>query len=444
MTWIQNFLVILSISLVAGCAAKKEPYSIADAETPYLSPLDANDIAHLRKMAVDLRKKKHSTNPVGKESKFQCPSPREKLSLKKTSPVTLVFSEADIGEALLELSLSSKVPIVIDESVEGIVSAVLKEKDFITALKIILSSGGYSYKIMKDYIFVGNSLPEKDNASFHLLSLTCIYKPNYLAPNEIYDLLSPFYRPFISFTKERDYISISAPNSMQEKIQNDIYTLDRPRGQVLLEMTIVEVRRSIIDIMGIDPSSPEIGSQPFFKNILSKSRSLSFLQTMNLLKKKGMANIKAMPSIVTMDSHNAVFSSTKTIWPPVKTTDSSGKMKISSNREIKYGVSLKIKPHILDNNMIRLAIEDASVSDFNDSLGKEVFVKHNISNTVRIKNNDTLVLGGLFQRRVRRGSQGTTGASEIPILGYLFKNEKDEVVETEILIVITPRILSVD
>jgi type IV pilus assembly protein PilQ len=395
-------------------------------------------------MAVGLRKENHSINSVGKKSKFLCPSPRGKLDLKKIPPVTLVFSGTDIGEALLELSLSSNVSIVIDESVEGTVSAVLKERDFSTALKIILSSGGYSYKVMKDYIFIGNSLPEKDNRSFHLLSSTCIYKPNYLAPPEIYDLLSPFYRPFISFTKERDYISISAPNSMQEKIQNDIYTLDRPRGQVLLEMTIVEVRRSIIDIMGIDPSSPEIGSQPFFKNILSKSRSLSFLQTMNLLKKKGVANIKAMPSIVTMDSHNAVFSSTKTIWLPIKTVSSSGKTTSSTSREIIYGVSLKIKPHILDNNMIRLAIEDASVSDFNDSLGKEVFVKHNISNTVRIKNNDTLVLGGLFQRRVRRGSQGATGVSEIPVLGYLFKNEKEEVVETEILIVITPRILSVD
>ncbi len=60
---------------------------------------------------------------------------------------------------------------------------------------------------------------------------------------------------------------------------------------------------------------------------------------------------------------------------------------------------------------------------------------------VLVQNGETLVIGGVLQKRERSDSTGVPGLMNIPVLGWLFKNKKTTEETTELLIFITPRVL---
>ena len=110
---------------------------------------------------------------------------------------------------------------------------------------------------------------------------------------------------------------------------------------------------------------------------------------------------------------------------------------------IQYGVELKIVPHIAQSRQVVLNILLARVSDLTTNhLGMPEVVSHSISTTVRVREGEALVLGGLLQKKRRLNTTKVPILAGIPLLGAFFRSEQNEVEEMEILIVIQPKILS--
>jgi general secretion pathway protein D len=70
-----------------------------------------------------------------------------------------------------------------------------------------------------------------------------------------------------------------------------------------------------------------------------------------------------------------------------------------------------------------------------------VFTKRVAETSVVVAENETLILGGLIEERKVREREGLPFLSRIPILGYLFGATTDAVRKTELLIMITPRLV---
>ena len=381
-------------------------------------------------------------------------------SRARNNIVSLDFFEMDLREALLELSIMADFPIIADDTIAGFISLSLSNVALNRALEMVLATGDFSYKFYDDYALVGASTP--DAPSFAKLASTCRYKPLHVAPVDLASTLSPYYQQFIRVSQQADYLTITAPGGTMEQIEQDLIMFDARPGQVLLEMTIVEVSREALDIIGVAwdqaTRNPTIGDSRNFglaewagitaEQALDKSgvfyglmpqRTLA--ESVQALQSQGEATVKAMPSIVSIDGNEALFSSTQTVWLPYSTTVNSGSSADRRN-QLTYGVEMRVVPRISVDGSVRLNILNASVSDLATGQDDQPrLISHSISNTVSIQDGDYLILGGLLQKKLRNSNTGLPLSSPFKAFDFLSSTTETEEEEMEVLIMIRPTIL---
>lgn len=383
---------------------------------------------------------------------YNCTAEEEATLIKDLPLIDVSFIEADILDALLELSLLTGISIITDDSIEGMVSINFSGQSLEDVIAAIIAPGNFGYKVYDTFIYVGSQSPI--SPSFHLLSSTCLYKPVFLHPKQIVELLTPFYQQYVNYYEGHDHISIVAPDSIQGRIQEDIRIFDQSPDQILLEMSIVEVSTEALDLLGVKwnqfADARELlmregrgGGSVFSYYDPTTSASpiaQAFIDSVSALGTGEEAQIRATPSMVTLNGREANFSSTQTAWLPVLNVGGAG----SQQNVVNFGVDLRIVPYISQDEQIRLEIIQASVSDLTKTIDDQPrLISHAISTSVLMKNGETLVLGGLLQKKTRNRNSKVPGASRAPLLGNLFKNKEEESITTEVLIVIRPKIMGV-
>jgi type IV pilus assembly protein PilQ len=442
----RELLCFALIALTQACA------SVPDLEPRTTVLVDDEILKSQLSVREYLPRSKRSPRAI---ERFSCVEDAEQMDLSEIPDIDVSFIESDLREVLLELSMLTEVPIVADESVQGIVSASLQGKSLSTTLGVVLAPGNYAFKIFEDFIFVGSQY--QGSPSLSLLSKTCRFSPSHMQVTSLAALIDPVDKQFIHINEENNLISITAPDRQQRRMRRLLELLDKPVDQVLLEVSIVEVNKEVFDILGINWNNLNIieqgldvaltnelfgspdGDQSNYNYIGSRLPTPMdrFKDSIGVLKNRGDADIKAMPSIVTLDGKEAKFTSTETIWLPL-VNDGSNK-----STGLAYGVNIKLIPHIRSDDDIRLDIVDASVSDLtSSSTGNPILVSHSVSNSVEISDGDLVVLGGLLQKKNRNQEARVPLLSRMPGAGKLFSQDKTEIRETEVLIVIRPTILS--
>ncbi len=442
---------VISILLLTGGCATTPRVPVDD--TSHLSELTAA----FRAEAMATRQQAVArTKTLRPAASIQCVDAEEGIDLSGMPPVDISFIEADIREALLELSMLTEIPIVADDTVQGLVTATLLGKSLESALEVILAPGNFAYKRHQDFIYVGSQY--RGSPSLAVLSETCRFRPHNVEASKLANLLSPAQREFINVNEENNLISIFAPPAMQKRIQESLKLLDKPREQVLLEVSIVEVSREVFDILGIHWGNLNLieeglelamvnellnrnGTGQTNYNVAGASNVNTvamkrFKDSIGILKSHGEVDIKAMPSITTLDGKPANFNSTETMWLAGISNNT------DRSKGLAYGVNINIVPHIGADHGIRLDIVDASVSDLTMAAGGEpLLISHSVSNFVEVTNGDVVVLGGLLQKKQRESEAGMPGLSKVPAVKRLFSQKRTEMKETEVLIVIKPTIL---
>ncbi len=456
-------LVCLSLCMLSGCSQTPRTPEVSRADSDLASRAQTLWQKHLQTAQEPAATFDPSsltlstaTSRAEEDSKvFQCVHPRPSRLLRKAPPITIAFVETELREALVELSIYSQIAIVMDETVEGLVSANLANTPLNTALEILLAGGGYSFRAMENYILVGSSQP--DSPSFSTLAVSCRYKPFYTLPLDLAASLTPYFQQFVRVPPNADYLTITAPKRLQQQIQRNIRVFDQAPGQVLLEMSIIEVSRSALDILGVswkhfgrDANTNRLrrmgagewaGVEATSADKLLDAFTVGALpqrtlaDSLQLLREEGEATIKAMPSIVSLDGAEAVFATNHQLWLPQIG---------GSNRqqELRYGVDMKLIPRISSNGNITLHIVKASVSDLTmGDKGVPHITTHQISNSVNVRDGDYLILGGLLHSKQRNEHAGLPKAKDSSTLGWLFGQKQQHVEEMEVLIMIRPQIL---
>ena len=106
-------------------------------------------------------------------------------------------------------------------------------------------------------------------------------------------------------------------------------------------------------------------------------------------------------------------------------------------------LKMKITPHVNDSDMVRLELEqevsDIISQNFN-GMGPATS-KRSAKTVVVVRDQQTVVIGGLMGNRVRNSVSKVPILGDIPILGYLFKYKKKTTEKTNLLIVLTPYII---
>jgi general secretion pathway protein D len=164
----------------------------------------------------------------------------------------------------------------------------------------------------------------------------------------------------------------------------------------------------------------------------------------------GTANILSSPRLLVRDQEEAnieVGSDIPIATGSSQTNDATALV----NQSIEYktvGIKLKIKPSINDEKTVVLDIEQ-EVSDqlSNVTVGQQGFSYPSFSTrktktSIVVPDQQGIVIGGIIKEKKSKDYQGIPGLSKIPILGYLFRDTKENVSKTELVIILTPHVIT--
>jgi pilus assembly protein CpaC len=162
----------------------------------------------------------------------------------------------------------------------------------------------------------------------------------------------------------------------------------------------------------------------------------------NALEQKGMARSLAEPNLVALSGDTASFLAGGEF--PVPVPGGLGQVTIDYKR---YGVGLAFTPTVLGDGLINLKIEP-EVSQLDTSNPVQVagisvppLIVRRASTTVELRDGQSFVIGGLLQSVGQNQMQQLPWLGDIPVLGALFRSASYQKNETDLAIIVTPRLV---
>jgi general secretion pathway protein D len=128
-------------------------------------------------------------------------------------------------------------------------------------------------------------------------------------------------------------------------------------------------------------------------------------------------------------------------------TSTSGAPIVNSVAMRDTGVILQVTPRVNKNGLVQLDISQElsnSVPTTTSNIDSPTIQERKLSTTVVVKNGDTVALGGLITENVTKSRGGVPYLSKIPLLGGLFRDSDDTKTRTELILLITPRVMRDD
>ncbi len=244
-------------------------------------------------------------------------------------------------------------------------------------------------------------------------------------------------------------------------------------SQVVLEVRILEATRSTSQDLGLGatfssnnfnftygsglvgaPITPP-GGQPPLVGLIGNTAPNSALRftgrigstsvdaQLAALEEKGIVRTLARPNLVAMSGEKASFLAGGEFPFPVPASRDLITIEFRP-----YGVKLNFTPTVQDDGVIRLAVEpEVSQLDTTNTLKINnitipALTVRRTNTTVELRDGESLAIGGLFQRGYENDVRQIPGLGNIPILSALFRSTRWKRNESELLIIVTPRIVT--
>lgn len=154
---------------------------------------------------------------------------------------------------------------------------------------------------------------------------------------------------------------------------------------------------------------------------------------------QGEGKIVSAPKIVTLDNKEATIK--QGLRYPYNKLDTSGN---TTTVFEDVDLELKVKPHVTPDDRISMVIKIKKRDLGNIISGQQSFTTKEAETELLINDGETVVIGGIIKTTKSSGGSGVPGLSMIPILGWLFKADKNTDNKEELLIFITPKIVMLE
>lgn len=231
--------------------------------------------------------------------------------------------------------------------------------------------------------------------------------------------------------------------------------------QVNLEVRVLEVSRNAGRELGVswrastDNAGSDLGGlvgtvgtfatgNAPFANIIARviDSGLNIDVIIRALEDKKLARRLAEPNLTTLSGEEASFHAGGEVPVPVATDE--GKIVIAFKE---YGVKLKFTPIVLDNSKIHISLEpevsevDPTVTIRTASIEIPAFITRKAKTVIELRDGQSFAIAGLLQSTNRKLQSQVPFLGQVPILGALFRSSSYIKNETDLVIIVTPRIV---
>ncbi|GGX97577.1 type II and III secretion system protein family protein [Massilia dura] len=252
--------------------------------------------------------------------------------------------------------------------------------------------------------------------------------------------------------------SAAAPATGSPKVLN-MLQVAAPQ-QVLLEVKIAEVSKSLVDQLGASLGySKTNGSWTYgiLSSLLSETsstlgavKSAGTKLMVDGQKRDGLVKILAEPTVMAISGQEASFLAGGKIFIPVAQSSATGTNTITLE-EKEYGVAVKFMPTVLAGGRINLRVAP-EVSELNrEGIGitsststataiLPSFTTRRASTTVQLQDGESFAIGGLIRNNVTSDIKRFPFLGDVPVLGTLFRSSEFQNDRTELVFIVTPHL----
>ncbi len=358
------------------------------------------------------------------------------------------FTEANLVDVLRAVTNRAGMNLVVSDDKSGVsskkITVSLRNIDPLDAIDFILRANGYSFEKDGNTIIV-SSLPKDLVSSAYRINFEMVSLKHISAERATLILEKISSSVSAAVGDKSNSLLLKGKTFDIEQVRDLISSLDKPAPQVLIESKVIEISESGIEELGIKWGKKE-GKFMFAIDKDSGEMGLSedILAQVELLVGEGKARVIANPRISTLDNHEAEINIGSRIPYAVPANVNSSGTEWTV-RYLDAGVSLKILPKIGEEGFITALIkpEVSSISEWRATSAGEfpVITTRNAEATVRVKDGETITIGGLINEAERENVSRIPLLGDIPIIGFFFSRKVREKAKTEIVFLITPYIV---
>ena len=132
--------------------------------------------------------------------------------------------------------------------------------------------------------------------------------------------------------------------------------------------------------------------------------------------------------------------------PPVRSSETTNIVGDNITSTIDYkdtGVLLEVSPSVNAGGMVTMTVRQSvtDVGPIDIATGQRSFLQRDLSSRVAVRSGETVILGGLIRDNNTRNKQGLPYLNDVPVLGLLFGTTEISAGRTELLVMITPRVI---
>jgi general secretion pathway protein D len=410
------------------------------------------------------------------EAKGRVQEPALRSALAK--PITLDFRDTPLKTVLEVISRTAGLNFVLDKDVKGDtrVTIFVRNTGIEEVLRLIMVTNQLQHRVIGEnsvliYPAMGVKIKEYQETvtrSFYLSNIEAKQAVNLLK----------------SITKSKDLyidekLNLVVVRDTPEAVrlaEQLLQSVDLAEPEVMLEIEVLEISRSRLLELGINyPDQIGYGLlQPQTQTIVANATGFATTSTnlggtlaagmVDLRNRSGLTSYIANPGAL-LDLKNQVGDGTLLANPrirvknrekakvligeklPIFTTTSTANVGVSASVSyLDVGLKLDVEPtvHLDDDVDIKIALEVSSVvkevSGPANSLAYQLGTR-SAATVLRLKDGETQVLAGLINDEERSSANRLPGLGDLPIVGRLFSNQRDSHSKTEIVLLVTPRVV---
>lgn len=413
--------------------------------------------------------------------------------------VSINYQNGDVRSLLRLMAEELKLNAVISESVTGNITLVLKDVPADQVMAIIFQQRGLDMRKNGNVMLIGprDELATREKLEFEQQQQLSDLEPlktesfqiNYQKATAINALLGDEKQRILSkrgsavVDARTNILFVQDTADKLEAVRALVSKIDVPVRQVMIEARIVEASDNfafnlgarlglnqaisnsnsmvvggnlsatgyqtgqVVDRPTFDkswsvnlPASPRSGTAGALSFVLyNATRSLFLNAEISALQADGKGKVISSPRVVTADQVEALIEQGVEI--PYQQATSSGATSISFR---KANLSLKVKPQITPDGKITMSLDvnkDSANTSLTSGAGIAIDTRH-IKTEVLVDNGGTVVIGGIYTQTTKNTVQKIPLLGDIPILGHLFKTKEEIDDKAELLVFITPRIIT--
>lgn len=369
--------------------------------------------------------------------------------------VSLSLEEVEIRKVMRMLSKQQRLNIFVADGVDGKISMDLYDMEVEDAIKSISDAAGFAVEERNGSYFI----VERDEVGkFNQSGLTQVrsFKIQYSQPAQVETILQDYISSLgkITVLKDRGLLIVEDQPDYLAKLESLLAEIDREPKQILIEAKILEVTLTDSESFGLDWSkffSSDDGQGSFgIRNLSSSTSPGLFFQylspdieiALNALKERGRLRTLSTPKLLAMEDRTAETVVGTRLGFRVTTTIN--QVTSESIEFLETGIILKVTPSVDRQGKILLDIHpevsDGSVSD--DGIPSKTTTQ--LSTRMLVPDGQTIFLGGLIKRNTNESREGVPLLGDIPGVGALFSNRSKSLTATEIVVLITPKLVEFD